>query len=136
MLEAFAWRKRACIVLPLYGMTLYEVLRTHSLLPLSPVHVSEISWQLTDALTCKHSTHALCFVCLWHITIVIHDKGVMHADLKPNNIIFISSECIALTALSDGKWNTKVSFLFGSSVFRVLRNPFVDISEKCSAKDH
>lgn len=83
-----------------YRCLLYTLPKLHGSL-LKVWHVS----------VCKHPPR---YEHLHLRAVVLHQNGIIHTDLKPDNIIFVSSETVSFTLLKDGEFKDKVlSVLYG-----------------------
>lgn len=75
LLDAFMYdNKYVCMVFPLYGLSLYDFLYYNRFLPLFPHHIKHIAQQLITTIA------------------YLHDLQVVHADIKPENILLIDSQ--------------------------------------------
>lgn len=74
LIETFIFREFFCIVTDLNYTDLYSHMKSHNFSPLRIERVREIGRQLADALA------------------FIHSKGIVHSDIKPENIMFTNKK--------------------------------------------
>eukprot|EP01086_Lenisia_limosa_P006636 TRINITY_DN25616_c0_g1_i1.p1 TRINITY_DN25616_c0_g1~~TRINITY_DN25616_c0_g1_i1.p1 ORF type:complete len:416 (-),score=57.04 TRINITY_DN25616_c0_g1_i1:67-1314(-) len=73
LLDRFDFRNHVCMVFPLYGLSIYDFLRTNKFRPFRPDDVRVFALQLTRA------------------TRFMHKLRLIHTDLKPENILLEQS---------------------------------------------
>lgn len=74
MLDTFTFKQRPCIVMELLDCNAYSALRKHMF--------AGLPWQQLVQIT----------KCLLKAIDVLHDAGIVHADIKPENIMFTKSD--------------------------------------------
>lgn len=75
LMDSFQHGAHACLVFPLLGLSVYDFMSDNHELPYPLPHVRRIGRQLCGA---------VCF---------LHSCGVIHTDIKPENILLVDSAC-------------------------------------------
>uniref|UniRef100_A0A5S6R3Q7 Protein kinase domain-containing protein n=1 Tax=Trichuris muris TaxID=70415 RepID=A0A5S6R3Q7_TRIMR len=72
LLHDFDYYGHVCLVFPKYGMSVFDFMKANSFVPYPMEQVRHIAYQL-------------CFAVSF-----MHDHGLVHTDLKPENMIFVT----------------------------------------------
>ena len=94
VMDHFTFRRHVCGVMEILGQNLYEYVRANFFRPLPIRHVRIIARQLAKALA------------------FIHSQGIVHCDLKPENIVLLKGS------------NTKIRLVDFGSACRVGQKHF------------
>ncbi|KAK9148907.1 hypothetical protein Scep_007664 [Stephania cephalantha] len=90
MLNWFDYRNHICIVFEKLGPSLFDFLRRNNYYPFPVDLVREFGRQLLESVACV-------WIILLHPTSYhMHDLHLIHTDLKPENVLLISSENVKL----------------------------------------
>lgn len=87
MLKWFNYGGHICIAFPVLGLTVFDFLKENEFEPFPVDHV-------------RHISHQLCYAVNF-----LHKNGLIHTDLKPENVLFVDS---SYTTIFDAKENLKV----------------------------
>ncbi|RPA78467.1 kinase-like protein [Ascobolus immersus RN42] len=72
--ECFDYRNHICIVTDLYGMSVFDFLKSNNFAPFPNSHIQSFARQLLISVT------------------YLHDLNLIHTDLKPENILLVKSD--------------------------------------------
>jgi serine/threonine protein kinase len=99
-----------CLMLPLYGMTLGNVLQMQSLRCLPLLQVYEIRLQLVRGIgSVTHSNTLLT---------ELHKHGFIHVDIKPDNIVLVDDHMLQISAMrQDSTFCIRVQTTTSNSLF-------------------
>jgi len=94
-----------CLVFDLGGPSLRDIIAQKDLQPMPVRHIREISFQIFHGLICTFSFPEIALCCLTHLP-VLHNNGIAHTDIKPDNIILLNGDIMTFSVFSGGKLGT------------------------------
>ena len=84
------------IVLEMCGPTLESVMNSKKLQPLPRRHIQEIAFQLFQGLACTSLFRHQIWLCVDGSYLDLHSLGLIHTDVKLDNIAIKSNKTVAL----------------------------------------
>lgn len=90
--DSFNFGPHACLVFDLLGKSLATFLRENHARPFPPRQLQHISRQLFSGVVCGYKIGFMTPWLLTDLLVVLHQSGVIHTDLKPDNILLVSDD--------------------------------------------
>ncbi|NXC19819.1 CLK1 kinase, partial [Corythaeola cristata] len=127
MLEWFEYRGHVCIVFELLGLSTYDFIKENGFLPFRLDHIRQMAYQICTSVNCEYVSFLLSSILFVEFAnyicylAVLHLNKLTHTDLKPENIVFVTSDYVE-------EYNPKLK-----CEERTLKNPDIKVVDFGSA---